>query len=44
MAFARASFGIKPFLVSKGGMVTWSAMGDGNGRIFVMELMVQRLM
>ncbi|MBI3527777.1 MAG: urease subunit alpha [Betaproteobacteria bacterium] len=40
----RASFGIKPFLVIKGGFVTWSAMGDGNGSIFMTEPMVQRPM
>ena len=40
----RASFGIKPFLVIKGGFVTWSAMGDGNGSIFMAEPMVQRPM
>jgi urease subunit alpha len=40
----RASFGIKPFLVIKGGFVTWSAMGDANGSIFMTEPMVQRPM
>jgi urease subunit alpha len=40
----RASFGIKPFLVIKGGFVTWSVMGDGNGSIFMAEPMVQRPM
>ncbi|MCW5619657.1 MAG: urease subunit alpha [Burkholderiales bacterium] len=40
----RASFGIKPFLVIKGGFVTWSIMGDGNGSIFMTEPMVQRPM
>lgn len=40
----RASFGIKPFLVIKGGFVTWSNMGDGNGSIFMSEPMVQRPM
>jgi len=40
----RASFGIKPFLVIKGGFVAWSAMGDGNGSIFMAEPMVQRPM
>jgi urease subunit alpha len=40
----RASFGIKPFLVIKGGFVTWSIMGDGNGSIFMAEPMVQRPM
>lgn len=40
----RASFGIKPFLVIKGGFVTWSVMGDGNGSIFMTEPMVQRPM
>jgi urease subunit alpha len=40
----RASFGVKPFLVIKGGFVTWSIMGDGNGSIFMAEPMVQRPM
>ena len=40
----RASFGIKPFQVIKGGFMTWSAMGDGNGSIFRTEPMVQRPM
>ncbi len=40
----RASFGIKPFQVIKGGFMTWSAMGDGNGSIFMTEPMVQRPM
>jgi urease subunit alpha len=40
----RASFGVKPFLVIKGGFVTWSVMGDGNGSIFMAEPMVQRPM
>jgi urease subunit alpha len=40
----RASFGIKPFLVIKGGFVTWSVMGDGNGSIFMAEPMVHRPM
>src|SRR5690606_30309819 len=40
----RASFGLKPFLVIKGGFVTWSIMGDGNGSIFMAEPMVQRPM
>jgi urease subunit alpha len=40
----RASFGIKPFLVIKGGFVTWSVMGDGNGSIFMAEPMIQRPM
>jgi urease subunit alpha len=40
----RASFGIKPLLVIKGGFVAWSAMGDGNGSIMLAEPMVQRPM
>jgi len=40
----RASFGIKPFLVIKGGFVAWSIMGDGNGSIFITEPMIQRPM
>ena len=40
----RASFGIKPFLVIKGGFVTWSAIGDGNGSIMLSEPMIQRPM
>jgi urease subunit alpha len=40
----RASFGIKPFQVIKGGFMTWSAMGDGNGSIFMSQPMVQRPM
>jgi urease subunit alpha len=40
----RASFGIKPLLVIKGGFVTWSVMGDGNGSIFMAEPMIQRPM
>ena len=44
VVWPRASFGIKPFLVIKGGFVTWSVMGDGNGSIFMAEPMVQRPM
>ncbi|MCW5625842.1 MAG: urease subunit alpha [Burkholderiales bacterium] len=40
----RASFGIKPFQVIKGGFVTWSSMGDGNGSIMLSEPMIQRPM
>jgi urease subunit alpha len=40
----RASFGIKPFQIIKGGFVTWSAMGDGNGSIYLSEPMIQRPM
>jgi urease subunit alpha len=40
----RASLGIKPLLVIKGGFVAWSAMGDGNGSIMLAEPMVQRPM
>lgn len=40
----RASFGIKPFLVIKGGFVAWSIVGDGNGSIFMAEPMVQKPM
>lgn len=40
----RASFGIKPLMVIKGGFVAWSVMGDGNGSIFMAEPMVQRPM
>jgi urease subunit alpha len=40
----RASFGIKPLLVIKGGFVAWSVMGDGNGSIFITEPMIQRPM
>jgi urease subunit alpha len=40
----RASFGIKPFLVIKGGFVAWSVMGDGNGSICMAEPMIQRPM
>ena len=32
------------FLVIKGGFLTWSIMGDGNGSIFMAEPMVQRPM
>jgi urease subunit alpha len=39
-----ASFGIRPFLVIKGGFVTWSTTGDGNGSIFMTKPMVQRPM
>jgi urease subunit alpha len=44
LIWPRASFGIKPFLVIKGGFVAWSVMGDGNGSIFMAEPMVQRPM
>ena len=44
IVWPRASFGIKPFLVIKSGFVAWSAMGDGNGSIFMAEPMVQRPM
>jgi urease subunit alpha len=44
VVWPRASFGIKPFLVIKGGFVAWSIMGDGNGSIFMAEPMVQRPM
>ncbi|SHE49923.1 urease subunit alpha [Kaistia soli DSM 19436] len=40
----RASFGIKPFMVIKGGFVAWAAMGDGNGSLSVSEPMIQRPM
>ncbi len=40
----RASFGIKPFLVIKGGFVAWSVMGDGNGSIMMTEPIIQRPM
>jgi len=44
VVWPRASFGIKPFLVIKGGFVAWSIMGDGNGSIFMTEPMIQRPM
>jgi urease subunit alpha len=44
VAWPRASFGIKPFLVIKSGVVAWSIMGDGNGSIFMAEPMIQRPM
>jgi urease subunit alpha len=40
----RATFGIKPLQVIKGGFMTWSAMGDGNGSIMLAEPMIQRPM
>ncbi|MEO1017002.1 MAG: urease subunit alpha, partial [Pseudomonadota bacterium] len=40
----RESFGIKPFLVIKSGMIAWSAMGDGNGSHMVCEPVIHRPM
>jgi urease subunit alpha len=40
----RASFGIKPWMVLKGGFVAWSAMGDGNGSLILAEPVIQRPM
>lgn len=40
----RASFGVKPSLVMKAGMVVWAAMGDANGSIPLSEPVVQRRM
>jgi urease subunit alpha len=40
----RASFGIKPFLVIKGGEIVSCAMGDGNGSHMGTEPIVQRPM
>ena len=40
----RASFGIKPWMVIKGGFVAWAAMGDGNGSLSLAEPIVQRPM
>jgi urease subunit alpha len=40
----RASFGIKPWMVIKGGFVAWAAMGDGNGSLPLAEPIVQRPM
>jgi len=40
----RASFGIKPWMVIKGGFVAWAAMGDGNGSLPLAEPIIQRPM
>ena len=40
----RASFGVKPWMVIKGGFVAWAAMGDGNGSLSLAEPIVQRPM
>ncbi|MEO1190230.1 MAG: urease subunit alpha [Pseudomonadota bacterium] len=40
----RSSFGLKPLLVIKSGVVVWSVMGDGNGSHMVTEPVVQRPM
>lgn len=39
-----ASFGVKPAYVLKSGVVTWAAMGDGNGSLHLSEPTVQRRM
>src|SRR3984893_1531309 len=40
----RASFGIKPWMVLKGGFVAWAAMGDGNGSLTLAQPLIQRPM
>jgi urease subunit alpha len=40
----RASFGIKPSMVLKGGFVAWASMGDGNGSLSLAEPQIHRPM
>ncbi len=40
----RASFGVKPWTVIKNGVITWQAMGDGNGSLGLAEPQVQKTM